>query len=71
MSAGRRYYGLSQVAEGLGIDWRILKELVNNDDLERKLGFTYVFDSYSERKFFPVEAIRKLYRYRDRVLSKK
>ena len=71
MSNGQRYYTLTQVAEGLGIDWKIIKKAIAYRNLENMLGFKFVWRSFNQGRYFPEEAISKLYEFKDALFSVK
>ncbi len=68
-SNGERYYTLTQVAEGLGVDWKIIKRAIACQDLERKLGFKFVWRSFNQGQYFPEDAISKLYEFKDALFD--
>ncbi len=67
-AGGIRYYTITQVAEGLGVDWNIVCDAIRSGDLEKKLGFRFVRNSFNDGKYFPEEAISKLYEFKDKIL---
>lgn len=69
ISKGMAYYTISQVASGIGIDWQILKGLVASGNLESMLDFKLVVDSFNLGKYFPAEAIPKLYKHKMRLIQ--
>jgi len=66
---GISYYTITQVADGLGIDWKIVRQTILNKNLENKLGFVFVETSFNQGRYFPAEAIPKLYRFRGELFN--
>lgn len=64
---GVNYYTVTQVANGLGVDWRIVCRVTNTQDLEKRLGFEFVENTFNRGKYFPPEAIVKLYKFKDEL----
>ena len=60
-------YSLTQIAEGLGIDWEVIRGLSMSGELEKKLDFKFVEHPFNYGKYFPQEAVKKLYRFKDRL----
>ena len=66
---GERYYTVTQVAEGLGVDWTRISQAIACQDLEKKLGFKFVRRSYNAGRYFPEDAISKLYGFKDEIFG--
>ncbi len=66
---GRRYYTITQVAEGLGLDWNIVVRATKSRDLEKELGFRFIENTFNAGKYFPAEAIPQLYKFRRKVFK--
>lgn len=66
---GVNCYSISQIADGLGVDWRILRRFVIEGELESKLGFKLVENPFNPGGYFPVEAVPKLYKFKDKLFS--
>ena len=60
---------MTQVADGLGISVDKVYPLINLENIEKRLGFQFVETSFNHGRYFPAEAIVKLYEFKEELFG--
>ncbi len=65
----RKYFTMTQVADGLGVNVSKVYPLINSEGIEERLGFQFVETGFNQGRYFPPEAIKGLYKFRKELFG--